>query len=131
MNDDRLPCQGVLPSRLFQLQHPVSNHHRVISIDGTFLLYAEDPIQIATVKPHKSRPFLCRRFGELAVELINVFVPQKFVRFVYVLDSTKPQFLRQDVPARSQSCAPFVRALAVNMPESSSRQAHAMLSPLA
>src|SRR5262249_20136441 len=79
----------------FNLQPPVLNAYRVVTVDGTFELEREDQIQISAGAAHKGAATLGRGHLKARVELGHVVLAQKAVGRLQAADPAQSQLLRQ------------------------------------
>src|SRR6185312_14059819 len=107
MDRYRLFRQAVSPTRLVDLPPLAADRHRVVLRHHTLGLHREDQVQVAPAASAKGRSPLLRRHRKLLIELSDISLPQKPVRFLQSPDPAQPQFLRQpilpgpEVPLRS------------------------------
>src|SRR5205823_2130091 len=86
-------------ARLLDLQNPVFQRDRVVSIHGSLMLDREDPVQVLAARLHKRASFARRLHREAPVELSQVFLAQEAIGHLHSADLADPQFLRASVSA--------------------------------
>src|SRR5271166_3027217 len=84
------------PVHPFNLQLQILKADGVVAVHRALKLQREDQVQVLAARTrHKRAPALCRCHLKAAVELADVFLPQKPVGLVHSRDPVQPQLLRQ------------------------------------
>src|SRR5436309_10483502 len=77
------------------LQAEMLKAHRVVSIHRPLKLQTEHQIQVLTSPRQKRRSPFRRAHLKSAIELRDVVLTQKLIRFLHAADAVQPQLLRQ------------------------------------
>src|SRR5205085_2985848 len=95
MHSHRAARQARAPAHRFDLQAEMLKAHRVVSIHRPLKLQTEHPIQVLTSPRQKRRSPFRRAHLKSAIELRDVVLTQKLIRFLHAADAVQPQLLRQ------------------------------------
>src|SRR4051812_32987623 len=95
VNRHRTTGQRAAETRLLDLPHTLADGHDVIFGHDPFRLHREYPVQIRSTGTPEGGGFLFRRDHELAVESVDILLPQKSVGLSQGMDSRQPKFLWQ------------------------------------